>query len=111
MKETYDFTDAKRGAVAPTKGKSRITIMLDDAVILAARGQANQQGIGYQTLINTALRDALGVTANNASRVLSARSEIEFSKLSREEVEALEVQLNEMAKSLHALLRTANTPD
>ena len=51
MKNIYDFSFAKRGAVAPTKGKRRITIMLNDAVIHAARGQANEKGIGYQTLI------------------------------------------------------------
>lgn len=59
MKENYDFSNAKRGPVAPTKGKTRITIMLDDAVLDAAREKADEQGMGYQTLINTILREKL----------------------------------------------------
>lgn len=106
MKQTYDFATAKRGAVAPTKGKTRITIMLDEAVIQAAREQADDKGIGYQTLINGLLRDALGVTSQTASlsRVRSDGPEFAINALNRRDVEALEVQLNDMARSLHALL-------
>ncbi|HLD08412.1 MAG TPA: BrnA antitoxin family protein [Methylophilaceae bacterium] len=65
MKDTYDFSAAKRGAVAPAKGKTRITIMLDDAVLEAARQRADAQGMGYQTLINAILKQALcGVESN-----------------------------------------------
>lgn len=35
MKDEYDFSSGKRGAVASNKGKTRITIMLDDSVIEA----------------------------------------------------------------------------
>ncbi|WP_423205256.1 BrnA antitoxin family protein [Pseudomonas kribbensis] len=59
MKDEYDFTQGKRGAVASNKGKTRITIMLDDAVIEAARGVAESEGYGYQTVINNTLRHAL----------------------------------------------------
>jgi len=106
MKETYDFSIAKRGAVAPTKGKTRITIMLDEAVIQAAREQADDNGIGYQTLINGLLRDALGVTSQtaNRSRVRSDSPEFAVNALNRRDVEALETQLNDMARSLHTLL-------
>jgi hypothetical protein len=106
MKETYDFSTAKRGAVAPTKGKTRITIMLDEAVIQAARELADDKGIGYQTLINGLLRDALGVTSQAASRsrVRSEGPEFAVNALNRRDVEALEVQLHAMAKSLHTLL-------
>ncbi len=31
MKAEYDFSDAKRGAVKPVKGRTRITLYLDDA--------------------------------------------------------------------------------
>jgi hypothetical protein len=106
MKETYDFSTAKRGAVAPTKGKTRITIMLDEAVIQAAREQADEKGIGYQTLINGLLRDALGVTGQtaNRSRVRSDGHEFAVNALNRRDVEALEIQLNDMARSLQTLL-------
>lgn len=59
MKDEYDFSQGKRGAIASTKGKTRITIMLDDAVIEAAREVAESEGYGYQTVINNTLRHAL----------------------------------------------------
>jgi uncharacterized protein (DUF4415 family) len=59
MKKSYDFREAKRGAVLATPpGKSRITIRLDDAVLEWFRDQVDQAGGGnYQTLINQALRE------------------------------------------------------
>ena len=59
MKKTYDFSQGKRGAVIPTTGKTRITIHLDDEVLEAFRLEAAEQGKGYQTLINEALRHAI----------------------------------------------------
>ncbi len=59
MREHYDFSKAKRGAVVPSPGKTRITIMLDDDVIEHFRAQAEQAGVGYQTLINALLRQAV----------------------------------------------------
>mgnify|MGYP000026228852 CR=1 FL=1 len=59
MKDRYDFSSGKRGAIAPNKGKTRITIMLDDSVLEAARTRADEQGIGYQTLINAVLKKQL----------------------------------------------------
>ena len=60
MRKEYDFSKGKRGAVVPSKGKTRITIMLDNDVLEAFRAQAEAQGIGYQTAINEALRGILG---------------------------------------------------
>lgn len=59
MRKEYDFSRAKRGAVIPSPGKTRITIMLDDDVIEAYRLRAEAAGRGYQTLINEALRASL----------------------------------------------------
>lgn len=64
MKKEYDFKAAKRGAVLPRKGKSRITIWLDDAVLEAFRKLAEQSGSGYQTLINAALAERLEKTGS-----------------------------------------------
>lgn len=58
MRDEYDFSKGKRGAVIPSPGKTRITIMLDDDVIEHFRAQAESQGVGYQTLINALLRKA-----------------------------------------------------
>ena len=66
MRDEYDFSKAKRGAVIPAPGKTRITIMLDDDVIEHFRAQAEAQGVGYQTSINALLRRAL-TTASTAS--------------------------------------------
>jgi len=107
MKEHYDFTNAKRGPVAPAKGKSRITIMLDDTVLQAARERADEQGIGYQTLINGLLRQVLIVDNKRDATekcLLGTGDELSVTAFNRREVEALEVQLNSMASSLHELL-------
>ena len=59
MKKEYDFSKGRRGAVvAPTSGKTRITIRLDDDVLAWFRNMVNEAGGGnYQTLINDALRE------------------------------------------------------
>jgi len=59
MRKEYDFSQGKRGAVIPSPGKTRITIMLDDDVLEHFRTNAEAQAIGYQTMINTALRAAV----------------------------------------------------
>jgi uncharacterized protein (DUF4415 family) len=59
MRKDYDFSKARRGAIAKAKGKSRITIYLDDDVLEAYRKKGDELGRGYQTLINEALRASL----------------------------------------------------
>ena len=56
MRKEYDFSQATRGAVIPSPGKTRITIMLDDDLIEFFRAKAEAQGGGYQTMINATLR-------------------------------------------------------
>lgn len=60
MKKEYDFSKAKRGAVIPQKGKTRITIYIDDDILEEFRDRADKAGSGYQTMINEALREYLG---------------------------------------------------
>ena len=57
MRAEYDFSKGKRGAVI--KGKTRITIFIDNAVLEAFRARAQKAGMGYQTMMNEALRDYL----------------------------------------------------
>lgn len=59
MKEEFDFSSGKRGAVADVSGsKTRITIRIDDDVLDWFRAEVHRAGGGnYQTLINQALRD------------------------------------------------------
>lgn len=67
MKKEYDFTKGKRGPVIRPRGKTRITIHLDDDVIEAFRNRADAEGRGYQTMINEALREHLGRAGEQVS--------------------------------------------
>lgn len=59
MKDEYDFSKGKQGAINPLPpGKERITIRLDSDILDWFREQAENQGGGsYQTMINQTLRD------------------------------------------------------
>lgn len=90
MKTEYDFSKAKRAKNVPhlaklqaenAKGKTRITMYLDDAVLQAFRNQAEAQGKGYQTLINDALRRAI-------SQDSEPLSEKKLRQIIREEIKA-----------------------
>lgn len=59
MKKEYNFKNAKKGQVVPTKGKTRITIYLDTDILENFRERADKEGYGYQTMINDALREYL----------------------------------------------------
>jgi hypothetical protein len=58
MRKNYDFSKAKRGAVVKVpKGKTRITIRIDDDVLDWFRRQVDDAGGGnYQSLINDSLK-------------------------------------------------------
>ena len=59
MKDQYDFSGGKRGAVLrPGPGKTRITIRVDDDVLEWFRKAAHEAGgASYQSMMNQALRD------------------------------------------------------
>ena len=59
MKKADDFSAGKRGPVVSVpRGKSRITIRIDDEILEWFREQVNAAGGGnYQTMINTALHE------------------------------------------------------
>lgn len=61
MKKEYDFSKARRGAVIPPTGKTRITIYLDDAIVRRFKALSEKTGKGYQTLINETLASHLGL--------------------------------------------------
>ena len=76
MKREYDFSRATRGPIVPPqKGKTRITIRLDDDLLDWFRARVHECGGGnYQTLINDALRDHItrqdNVLADTLRRVI-----------------------------------------
>lgn len=66
MRQEYDFSVGRRGAMAPDAGtKTRITAYIDHEVLEALKAQAEARSeeagvkIGYQTLLNQLLRQAL----------------------------------------------------
>jgi uncharacterized protein (DUF4415 family) len=59
MRKEYDFSKGKRGSVVSSRGKTRITILLDSDILKVFRERAESAGRGYQTMINEALREYL----------------------------------------------------
>ena len=59
MRAEYDFSKGRRGALIPTKGKTRITIYIDDTILDEFRARAEHAGSGYQTIMNDTLRASL----------------------------------------------------
>ena len=62
MRKEYDFSRGRRGPVLPVPaGKTRITIRLDDDILVWFRRQVHAAGGGnYQSLINLALQEHIG---------------------------------------------------
>ena len=81
MKDEYNFSKGKRGAVIKSPGKTRITIHIDTDIIDEFRIRSEAAGQGYQTKINQALREYL----DNSEHPVSAR---ELREILREELHA-----------------------
>jgi hypothetical protein len=62
MRTEYEFSKGKRGAVVPQRGKTRISIFIDNAVLDEFRARAEKAGTGYQTMMNEALKIYLAET-------------------------------------------------
>ena len=80
MEKEYDFSKGKQGPIISNKGKTRITIYLDDEILNAYRRKADKIGRGYQTLINEALRQSM----NKKSAALGAKT---LRRILREELQ------------------------
>ncbi|WP_420238823.1 BrnA antitoxin family protein [Telmatobacter bradus] len=76
MKQSYDFSSAKRGKITAEKveprGKTRITIRLDEDIVDYFLAEADAAGgaTGYQTLINQALRQHMDGKAPHLEETL-----------------------------------------
>ena len=72
MRDEYDFSRGKRGAVIrPAPGKRRITIRIDDDVLQWFKRQVHEAGGGsYQTLINHGLRTFIDSQERNLEDTL-----------------------------------------
>jgi BrnA antitoxin of type II toxin-antitoxin system len=67
MKKSYDFEGGTRGALIPSgRGKTRITIRVDDDTLRWFRKKVHEAGGGsYQTSINNALREFISAHDNS----------------------------------------------
>jgi len=87
VRNEYDFSKGKRGAVVASPGKTRITIMLDDDLIEFFRNKAETQGTGYQTMINASLRasvaDAQGKSTEEKPLTVAALRKVLREELHR----------------------------
>ena len=70
MRKEYDMSKAKRGPIISARGKSRVTIYLDDDVLEYYRKEAEKKGKGYQTLINESLHNTMKNNNSNAVTTL-----------------------------------------
>jgi hypothetical protein len=109
MKDEYDFSNARRGAVAPGKGKTRITIMLDDAVIEAARARAESEGFGYQTVINNTLRQVLLSNKDNTAEPVTNTGHLKKG-ITTSELKSLEKKLSEALNEIHRVMESEVRP-
>lgn len=88
MKQHYDFGKGKRGKITPaeavSRGKTRITIRIDEDLLDHFLREADASGgmVGYQTLINDALRRVVEGTAPKFEETLR--------RIVREELRAAE---------------------
>lgn len=105
MKNEHDFSNAKRGAIALGKGKTRITIMLDDVVIEAARALAESEGYGYQTVINNTLRQAL-LNEKGKTTELDQYTAAHINEgITTAELQNLEKKLSEALNEIHRVMK------
>jgi uncharacterized protein (DUF4415 family) len=72
MRDEYDFSQSKASPFAnAAKGKTRITIRLDEDIVAWFKQQVDEAGGGnYQTLINSALRQFMSESKEPFEAVL-----------------------------------------
>lgn len=60
MKREYDFSRGTRGPVGATCGKTRVTVYLENVIVMHLKAISEKTGQDYQTLINEALAKSVG---------------------------------------------------
>ena len=88
MRKEYDFSKGRRGAILPSPGKTRITIMLDEDIIEFFRARAEALGTGYQTMINTSLRAAVVQASSKKRKSEEPLTVAKLREILREELHA-----------------------
>ena len=59
MKDEYDFSKGKRGALLSSEGKTLLHIYIDDEVMKSIKAGAEKANVGYQTFVNEFLKSHL----------------------------------------------------
>lgn len=59
MKDEYDFSKGKRGALLSSEGKTLLHIYIDDEVMESIKAGAEKANVGYQTFVNEFLKSHL----------------------------------------------------
>jgi hypothetical protein len=70
MEDNYDFSDAKKGPIAPKGTKVQKTFRLDPDVLEWLVVEGEKEGIGYQTFLNNFLRNAMKTPAQLSGKNL-----------------------------------------
>ena len=83
MKEEYDFSKGKRGAVIPHRGKSRITIWIDTDTVNWFKDMSEREGRGYQTVMNDALRSYTRQTRKTIQEIVRETVREELKKMKK----------------------------
>ncbi len=83
IKKEYDFSKGKRGPVIPHKNKTRITIWIDTNILEWFKNEAEQEGQGYQTAMNQALRNYTKQDRRPIQEVVRETMRKELLKLSK----------------------------
>src|SRR5574341_717262 len=83
MRAEYDFSKGNRGSLLSSRGKTRITIYIDDAILDEFRARAEKAGTGRQTMMNEALRAYVSGTAEKPVTVSLLRRVIREELLGR----------------------------
>ncbi|MCK5524245.1 MAG: BrnA antitoxin family protein [Thiomargarita sp.] len=93
MKDEYDMSQAKRGAIVPPEpNQTRITIRIDTELLDWLREKVNRAGGGnYQTIINQALREYIQYDKEPLPTPLSV-GESTLRRVIREELQVVGLQ-------------------
>ena len=110
MKPEYDFSKGKRGAVVQQKGKTRITIYIDDDIIEAFRNRADKSGRGYQTIINQALRKYLNKKETDLKFKETDRLMKKQSKSTNKEIEKVIKIIDKLGGHFYDFIKEMVTP-
>jgi hypothetical protein len=111
MRQEYDFSDAKRGAIEPPDPrKTRITIRIDTKILNWFRRRVHEAGGGnYQTMINAALKSYIESEKGKAVRY-AGRPGVEGDVIYQGEGEAAGSKLKGRGYNLRENVRDWDAP-